>query len=329
LWSSTPDADLLAAADAHQLSTAEGVTTQTARMMASPAFASTLSTFHQQWTEWDQVYGADKTAVTTPAWGPSVQADMMHESELFVKSIFDNKGTFKDLLTASYTFVNPSLAQFYGIAYPGSGTDFVRVDNVPHRFGLLTSPSILAGHAHPNQSAPVKRGFMLCTEPPPPPAGLVIKIPAVVPGATTKERFIAHRTDVSCSGCHVMLDPLGLTLENYDELGRWRDTDQGKPVDASGGFTLVASKGNTTDPTAAPISGPQDLGVQLASLPEAQQCMVFNWFRYAMGHSEEKSDTCTLDALLARFNGSQQNLSDLLVGIATSDGFRYRVDIAP
>jgi hypothetical protein len=103
--------------------------------------------------------------------------------------------------------------------------------------------------------------------------------------------------------------------------------DGGKPVDASGGFTLVASQGNFADPAMAPIAGPQDLGEKLSALPEARQCMVFNWFRYAMGHSEEKADTCTINALLTRFDGSQQNLSDLVVGIATSDGFRYRADL--
>jgi hypothetical protein len=332
LWSSMPDAELFAAADAHLLSTVEGVAAQATRMMASAAFAATVSSFHQQWSGWDAVYGAEKTATTTPTWDGALQADMIHESELFVQSVFDAKGTFRDLLTASHTFVNPALAQFYGITYPGAGTDFVRVDNVPHRHGILTSPAILAGHAHPNQSAPVKRGelirkHLLCTDPPPPPANLMIKVPEVVPGSTTKERFAAHRTQASCNGCHVLLDPLGIPLENYDELGRWRDTDQGKPVDASGGLTMVASLGDQTDPALVPVNGPAELGEKLAALPEAQQCLVFNWFRYATGHTEEQADTCTLNALITRFAGSQQNLSDLLIGVASSDGFRYRVEL--
>jgi len=147
------------------------------------------------------------------------------------------------LLTASYTFVNPSLASLR-ITYPGTGTDFVKVENVPHRFGLLTQPSILAGHAHPNQSAPVKRASCSestswCTDPPRPgrsdhqDSGGRTRL-------DTKERFL-HTARTDLRRCHVMLDPLGLTLENYDELGRWRDLDGGKPVDASGGFTLVAS----------------------------------------------------------------------------------------
>jgi hypothetical protein len=332
LWGSMPDAELFAAADAHQLATVEGVTAQAGRMLASPAFESTLSSFHAQWVGWEEVYGAPKLAPTTPAWDQNLQADMIRESQLFVNSIYQAKGSFKDLLSATHTFVNPSLAKLYGVTYPGSGVDFLRVDNVPHRFGLLTQPSILAGHAHPNQSAPVKRGVLvrehlLCTVPPPPPANLMIKVPEVVPGATTRERFEQHRTEATCSGCHVLLDPVGIPLENYDELGRYREMDQGKPVDARGGFTLVASAGNVSDAALAPVNGAQELGEKLAALPEAQDCMVYNWFRYAMGHGEEQADTCTLGAIKARFTGSQQNLNELLVGIATSDGFRYRVDL--
>jgi hypothetical protein len=333
LWSSMPDPELLAAADAGQLATADGVAAQTARMMESSAFAATLSSFHAQWVGWERVYGAPKTAVTTPAWDADLQVDMIQESELFVKSVFDEGGSFADLLTASHTFVTPRLAEFYGIEYPGTGSDFVRVDGVPNRHGLLTQPSILAGHAHPNQSAPVKRGEMirkhlLCTEPSPPPPGLMIVIPEVTPEMTTRERFEAHRTEPACQSCHVLLDPLGVPLEHYDELGRYRELDQGKPVDANGGLTVVPSAGNSSDPAAAPVNGALELGQKLAALPEAQECLVLNWFRYAAGHAEEEADTCTITDLFARFDGSQQNLEDLLIGIATSDAFRYRVEPA-
>jgi hypothetical protein len=333
LWSTLPDATVFAAADSGELSTPEGVAAQVTRMMAHPNFQATLNSFHSQWIHWENVYQTPKVTPTTPTWDTQLNADMIHESELFVQSIFAANGTFTDLLTASHTFVNPRLAQFYGIAYPGAGDEFVRVDNVPHRHGLLTQPSILAGHAHPNQSAPVRRGelvrkYMLCTEPDPPPMGLMIEIPEVTPDMTTRERFEQHRSDPSCQGCHVMLDPLGVPFENYDEFGRWRDFDQGKPVDANGGFTLVPSLGNVGDPAEAPIAGAQDLGQKLAVLPEAQQCLVFNWFRYAMGHVEEQTDTCTVTMLLERF-ASNGNLNDLLIGVATSDGFRYRVEMAP
>jgi hypothetical protein len=333
LWSSAPDPALLAAADAHQLSTAEGVAAQVKRMMGVAGFAETLSSFHGQWVQWSDVLGAEKVATTTPVWNDALKADMIHESELFVKNVFAEGGSFKDLLTATYTFVNPALAQFYGVSYPGTGTDFVRVE-VPHRSGLLTQPSILAGLAHPDQSAPVKRGLMvrsrlLCFDPPPPPMGVQIVIPAVKPGETTKERFAAHRSVEPCKSCHVYLDPLGLPLENYDEFGRYRDTDQGKPVDATGGLTKVQSKGMVVDPLLAPVNGAADLGAQLASLPEAQQCLVQNWFRFAAGHQEENSDACTVYSLLDRFNTSGQKLPDLLVAIATSDSFRNRVEVTP
>jgi len=247
-----------------------------------------------------------------------------------VQSVFAAGGTYTDLLTAPHTFVNPTLAQFYGLNYPGSGTDFVRVDAVPHRAGLLTQASFLAGHARPDLSSPVKRGYMLrknllCKEPPPPSG---ITIPPVVKreGVTARAVFEQHRAQEPCKSCHVLMDPLGLPLEHFDEFGRYRDMDQGQPVDARGGLTLVPSKGNALDPTVVPVDGAADLGRQLAALPEAQKCLVQTWFRYAAGHQEEALDGCTLNALIERFSGSGGKLDDLVVGLATSDGFRYRMD---
>lgn len=330
LLASAPDAELLAAADAHQLSTPEGVAAQVTRLMKTDSFKLTLSFFHEQWSGWNEVASAQKAVTITPAWDAALQDNLIHESELFVQSVFASGGTYKDLLTATHTFVNPTLAQFYGITYPGSGTDFVRVDAVPHRAGLLTQASVLAGHARPDLSSPVKRGYMirkslLCTEPPPPNG---ITIPPVVKreGVTARSVFEQHRAEEPCKSCHVLMDPLGLPLENFDEFGRYRDMDEGQPVDASGGLTLVGSKGNARDPAAAPINGATDLGTQLASLPEAQKCLVQTWFRYAAGHQEDALDTCTLNALIERFGGSGGKLDDLVVGLATSDGFRYRMD---
>jgi Protein of unknown function (DUF1592)/Protein of unknown function (DUF1588)/Protein of unknown function (DUF1595)/Protein of unknown function (DUF1587)/Protein of unknown function (DUF1585) len=331
LLASTPDAELMAAADAHQLSTPEGVAAQVTRLMTTDSFKSTLNFFHQQWVGWSTVAGAPKAATITPAWNAALQDNLIHESELFVQSVFGSGGTYKDLLTATHTFVNPTLAQFYGISYPGTGTDFVRVEAVPHRAGLLTQGSILAGLARTDLSSPVKRGFMirkslLCTEPPPPP---MISIPPVVKeqGVTAREAFTAHRAMEPCKSCHVLMDPLGLPLENFDEFGRYRDMDQGKSVDATGGLTLVASKGSVTDPALAPINGAADLGAQLAALPETQKCLVQTWFRYAAGHQEEAVDSCTINALIERFGSTGGKLDDLLVGIATSDGFRFRMDV--
>jgi hypothetical protein len=330
LLASAPDADLLAAADAHQLSTPEGVATQVTRLMKTDSFKSTLNFFHEQWVGWSEVAGASKAATITPAWDAALQDSLIHESELFVQSVFGAGGTYKDLLTANHTFVNPTLAQFYGIAYPGAGTDFVRVDAVPHRAGLLTQASVLAGHARPDLSSAVKRGYMirkslLCTVPPPPTG---ITIPPVVKreGATARAVFAEHRAKEPCKTCHVFMDPLGLPLENFDEFGRYRDMDQGQPVDATGGLTLVGSKGSVVEPELAPVNGAADLGTQLAALPETQKCLVQTWFRYAAGHQEEALDTCTINALIERFGGTGGKLDDLLVGLATSDGFRYRMD---
>lgn len=333
LWGSTPDPALLAAADAGQLSTEDGLTAEVQRMMAAPAFSAVVSAFHAQWLDWERVLDIRKEATTTPAWG-TLQALMVRESELFVKSVFDAGGTFRDLLTATHTFVNPDLAQFYGVAYSGKGSEFAEVE-LPHRAGIVTLPSILAGRgANPAEGSAVRRGNwmrerLLCFNVPPEPPGLIPPPPELPANATSRQRVEAHSSDPVCAGCHGLIDPLGLPLEHFDEFGRYRDMERGLPIDASGGLTFVPSKGNVSDPTLAPVEGAADLAEQLSALPEAKQCLVKQWFRFAAGRIDEPADACTLDSLFQRFEGSGQKLDDLVLGIATSDSFRRRVDIAP
>jgi len=112
LLASTPDPELLAAADAHQLSTPDGVAAQVTRLMKTDAFKSTLNFFHEQWSGWNEVASAQKAASITPAWDATLQNSLIHESELFVQSVFAAGGTYTDLLTAPHTFVNPTLASF-------------------------------------------------------------------------------------------------------------------------------------------------------------------------------------------------------------------------
>ena len=110
----------------------------------------------------------------------------------------------------------------------------------------------------------------------------------------------------------------GCTAENYDEFGRYRETDQGLPVDPRGELT------DTSNDVA--ISSPQEYGEKLAALPEVQGCLVTEWFRYAAGHTEDDADACNIERLGSKFQASGQNLRQLLIDIATSDGFRNRVN---
>jgi hypothetical protein len=293
-------------------------------MMRDPKFNDTLSSFHDQWLRVADVVGIPKASPLVPAWDIALEGALVQEADLFIRDIYARGDTLTTLLTGKHSFVNDKLAPLYGVQVPAGGT-FTRVENVPYRYGVLTMPAILAPLAHADQSAPVKRGKfireqLLCTTPPDPPNNLVITVPKVTPDMTTRQRFEAHRTQATCAGCHNLMDPLAMPLEFYDEFGRHRDTDQGKPVDGRGELTMTSA----VDPA---VSTPEELGRKLAELPEVRDCVVFQWFRFAAGHTEEQADSCMLNELTARFKASGQNLRDLLVAIATSDAFRYRVDM--
>jgi hypothetical protein len=132
-----------------------------------------------------------------------------------------------------------------------------------------------------------------------------------------------------CAGCHVYIDPLGFPLEQFDQLGRYRETELGKPIDASGGLTKVPSRGDVSDPQLAPVDGAADLAEQLSVLPEARECIVRNWFRFAYGRTDESADACTIASLVERFDASGYKLRELVAGIATNESFRRRVESTP
>jgi len=329
LWQSTPDDTLLSAAGAGQLDQPAGISGQVDRMMKDDRFHQTLTSFDDQWIGFAQVVGQEKSNTISPAWNASLQGDLRTEADLFVREVYDNGGTLKDLLTGQYSYVSPALATFYGTAYPGpsGSTSFVRVASLPHRYGLLTLPAILATQAHADRTAPVLRGKLvrnqiLCQSVPDPPPNVNTQVTPPMPGQTTRQFFEAHRSQPSCASCHTLLDPLGMPFENYDEFGRWRDMDEGLPVDPTGQLTGVS---DAKDPA---ITGPQNYGQQLADLGETHGCMVKEWYQYAMGHNADTmgTDACPMQELQTKFQASGENLRQLIVDVATSDGFRYRVN---
>jgi Protein of unknown function (DUF1592)/Protein of unknown function (DUF1588)/Protein of unknown function (DUF1595)/Protein of unknown function (DUF1587)/Protein of unknown function (DUF1585) len=336
LWQSTPDDALLNAAGGGQLDQPAGISGQVDRMMKDDRFHQTLTSFDDQWIGFAQIVGQEKSNTISPVWNASLQSDLRTEADLFVREVYDNGGTVSQLLTGQYSYVSPTLAMFYGTAYPGpaGSTSFVRVASLPHRYGILTLPAILATQAHADRTAPVLRGKLvrnqiLCQSVPDPPPNVNTKVTPPMPGQTTRQFFEAHRSDASCAACHNLLDPLGMPFENYDEFGRWRDVDEGLPVDPSGQLTGVP---DATDPkTMGPqtIAGPQGYGQQLAALAETQGCFVKEWYQYAMGHNVDTmggTDACPMTDLQTKFKASGGNLRQLIVDVATSNGFRYRVN---
>jgi hypothetical protein len=231
-------------------------------------------------------------------------------------------GLMSTLYTASFTFLDGPLFSLYGTAQPAG---FVPGSQVMlpagQRSGILTHASILASHAHRNQTSPVHRGIvvrenMLCQPLDPPPLDVNVTPPEPTPATTTRERFANHEADPMCAGCHVMIDPIGLAFEHYDAIGAYRTTDGPSPVDASGEII------DGGDDIAGPFVGALELGQKLAQSPTAQSCLANQWFRFALDRIESVDDACSIQSIHDGFRASGGNVRQLLVSIAKSEAFR-------
>jgi hypothetical protein len=192
--------------------------------------------------------------------------------------------------------------------------------------GILTQASFLANHAHTNQSSLVKRGKVvrtnvLCESVPEAPPDLNITPPDPAPGSTTRELFVAHEKDPGCAACHKGIDGIGFAFENFDGIGRFRQQEAGKAIDATGAFV-------GTKDLDGPINGVVDLVSKLAKSPEVQQCVASQWFEYALGRTRAEGDDCSLGRIQTSFTDSGQDLKQLLIDIVSSDSFRYRASVA-
>jgi hypothetical protein len=325
LWSSMPDEPLLQAAASGALDTAAGITTEAQRMLLDPKINRAVGMFFSEWLELDTLGRISRDATLFPTFTNQIKQLMRTETERFTTDVvFGGGGDLNALFLGNYTFMNKPLADFYGVTGPqGDAFEKVQLDST-QRVGLLTQGSLLAAHANTNQTSPVARGFFvrdrfLCSPPPPPPATINVTPPEFDPTVSTRERFALHRTDPACSGCHQMMDPLGLGLENFDAVGRYRSEEAGKPVDASGEIF-------GTDDINGPFNGAVELAGKLASSSMTRSCMVKQWFRYSYGRGEAQIDACSLDALGRALTASNGNLRDLLLRLTQTDAFQYRTN---
>jgi hypothetical protein len=161
------------------------------------------------------------------------------------------------------------------------------------------------------------RELLLCQPLPPPPANVNAVPPPPDGMRTQRERLGQHSADMSCSGCHSLMDPLGLAFERYDGLGRYRTMDVGKALDTTGKLTGAQPEG-------APFNDAVELMGLLAKSPEVGRCFVSTAFRYAQGRNPEGFDRCALERLGKRFDTSNGNMIDLAVALTSDEAFFLR-----
>ena len=313
---STPDQALLDAAAAGALSAETDISAQVERLLGSTPARESVSSFFLDWLKMTsaQIGVRDKDTELYPEWKPDLATAMAKETTDFVSSIlWGGDGSFTSLLTSPATTASGPLAQLYGAA----GTSL----NAAQRSGLLTRAGFLTVTGAANGSHPVKRGIriyreLLCKELIPPPG---LEIPPAEPasaGGTTRDRFKRHEEN-QCAACHLQFDSLGFAFESYDAIGRYRDSDGGKPIDTSG----WVSGSQDAD---GPFQNARELAERLAGSRQVQDCVATQWFRYAFGRYEGPADTCSLSEVEAAFASSGGDLLELLVSLTQTESFLHR-----
>jgi hypothetical protein len=321
LWGSMPDDELFAAAESGELLTDEGVLAHATRMLDDPRSRSVIRHFFDNLLPISGLSQLERDEVRYPTYTAAIGALMREETQTFLeREIFEGPGTWPAALTAEYSYMNQALAEYYGIGGV-TGEEFQKVElDTSQRLGLLTQAGMVAGTIHSNETNPVVRGSfivqkLMCNIIPLPTGDVLaeIKPPDPDSGATARERFSQHSSDPACSGCHTLMDPVGLALENYDPVGLWRDQENGVTIDASGSVPGVPGE----------VGGPVELVRKIAESPETHACFAENWMNYAYGRTLDADDDCVSDGIKAGFTDSGYDIQELLLALTQSDAFLY------
>jgi hypothetical protein len=317
LWSSMPDDALFAAADQGLLQDPVELEKQARRMLDDPKAKALIDNFAGQWWLIRNIDVAFKDVALYPQWNDAMRASMRTEMQLFAEQFFADDRDMADMLTATDTFVDATLAAHYGLQGQ-FGPEFVSADfgELPFQ-GILNKAGLMTVLSHADHTSPVKRGkwvleSLLCQAPPPPPPGVDTKLEPAE-GKTQREILEAHRSKPECVACHLVMDPLGFGLEHYDPLGAWRDLDNGLPIDPSG-----------TLPNMAPFADGLEMQTLISQEPDFVRCVTRKTIIYSLGRALGLSDTPYLDDIVDKFTANERRFSDLVVSLVTSDTFRMR-----
>jgi mono/diheme cytochrome c family protein len=333
LWSSIPDDTLLDLANHGQLSKPAVLEAQVRRMLADPKADALVKNFAGQWLYLRNLDGMVPNSVTFPDFDDNLRQAFRRETELFFQSIVQEDRNALDLMTANYTFLNERLARHYRIPYI-YGSHFRRVTlNDEARWGLLGKGSTLMISSHTDRTSPVVRGKwvlenLLGTPPPPPPLNVPALNESNSRGArvlTMRERMAEHRDNPACASCHRIMDPIGLSLENFDAVGAWRDREAGGTL--GGGGTVIDASGTLLDGTN--VTGPVELRKALLKKPEIfVSTLTEKLMIYALGRGLNAHDMPEIRRIVREAHNQDQSkdyrFSQLILGVVNSKPFQLR-----
>jgi hypothetical protein len=323
LWSSIPDDELVNLAADGKLSEPAVLERQVRRLLSDPRADTLVTNFAAQWLYLRNLATSSPDPRMFPDFDDNLRQAFRRETELFFESIVKEDRSVLDLLRANYTFVNERLARHYGIRNVyGSRFRRVNFDSTSARGGLLGQGSILTVTSYANRTSPVLRGKwilenLLGTQPPPPPEN----VPPLTENPvgrvlSMRERMAAHRLNPACSSCHQLIDPAGLSLEQFDAVGRFRTrSEAGAAVDASGGL-----------PDGTTFDGAAGLRQALLARPELfVGTAVEKLMTYALGRGLDHRDAAAVRKIIRDAAKQDYRFSSLVLGIVRSVPFQMRM----
>ena len=321
LWGTIPDRTLIDIARSGTLSQPAVLDAQVRRMLADQRSIALSTRFASQWLRLQDLDKVEPDALSYPYYDESLAAAMSRETQLLFDALVRTDRPMLELLTADYTFVNERLAKHYGIAGV-SGTEFRKVSYPDDkRRGILGHGSILTLTSHGNRTSPVLRGKwvmeVLLGSPPPPPPENVPDLDETKDSHDFKpisvaEQMAAHRANPACRSCHIVIDPIGLALDNFDVTGAWRIKDRG---------VTVNTEGELYDGTK--LSGAADLRAALLTRPEVLVTHFTEMLlSYALGRRVEYYDMPAVRQIVRESKAGGYRLPSLIQGVTRSAAFR-------
>ena len=320
LWRSIPDDELLSVAGQGRLQEPAVLEQQVRRMLADPRARRWMNDFMGQWLRLRNLRALEPDPDIFPEFDHTLRADMATETELFFESQVRDDRPLQDLLLAEYTYLNDRLAAHYDV--PGVyGSHFRRaaVTN-PARHGLLGHASLLTVTSYAHRTSPVVRGqwvleTLLGAPPPPPPPNVppLQENDGTSEPTSLRERMAAHRSNPVCASCHRRMDPMGFALENFDGIGKWRDEDDGIPIET---VTLL--------PDGTEIDSPQRFREVLLEGDEFVLTVAEKLLTYAIGRGVDHHDAPAVRQIVRDIAGDGYRWSSLVSGIVNSQPFRMR-----
>ena len=322
LWNTIPDAELLDAAERGDLHQPRKLRAQVARMLESRRLEDGVRAFFSDMLAFERFEELSKDVLLYPKFNRELARDMQEQTLRTITHVLLSKDAdYRELFTTRETFLTRPLGMIYRVPIDAqNGWQHYEFPEGDRRAGLLTQAGFVSMHSHSGRSSPTLRGMairelLMCQKVPDPPGNVdfaTFEDTSNPLSKTARGRLIVHSTDPTCAGCHRIIDPIGLALENFDAIGEYRETENGEPIDPSGEIDGI------------PFEDAAGLGRVLAESSTVTDCLVRRAYQYAVGKPPSVAENELLQYLSKRFARRGYKLRELLMAVATSDAL-YRI----